>query len=281
MRAAIEAHDAGADVASDLEAAPDAQPLRRGRGRHQRGARQRGRRQPRDARLRHRQGLRLPRRPGRDRDLHARGAGRHLPARALGRVLLAARGRPARAAPVRRRGLAAHRVRRRHHRPRPDPGALRAARASATSPVYEEYFAWKLVENDDRCQGVICWDLAQRRPEDDRRQDASSSRRAAPGASTARRRTPTRARATGWRWRCGRAAAEGHGVHAVPPDDALPVRDPDHRGLPRRGRLPDQRRRRAVHEALRAERDGARLARRRLALGDDRDRGRAAASTAR
>src|SRR3954462_5157659 len=25
--------------------------------------------------------------------------------------------------------------------------------------VYEQYFAWKLVENDDRCQGVICWDL--------------------------------------------------------------------------------------------------------------------------
>src|SRR5437763_15352838 len=25
--------------------------------------------------------------------------------------------------------------------------------------VYEEYFAWKLAENDDRCQGVICWDL--------------------------------------------------------------------------------------------------------------------------
>jgi len=26
-------------------------------------------------------------------------------------------------------------------------------------PVYEEYFAWKLVMNDDRCQGVIAWDL--------------------------------------------------------------------------------------------------------------------------
>ena len=26
-------------------------------------------------------------------------------------------------------------------------------------PVYEEFFAWQLVENDDRCQGVICWDL--------------------------------------------------------------------------------------------------------------------------
>jgi succinate dehydrogenase / fumarate reductase flavoprotein subunit len=25
--------------------------------------------------------------------------------------------------------------------------------------VYEEYFAWQLVENDGRCQGVICWDL--------------------------------------------------------------------------------------------------------------------------
>ena len=25
--------------------------------------------------------------------------------------------------------------------------------------VYDEYFAWKLVESDGRCQGVICWDL--------------------------------------------------------------------------------------------------------------------------
>src|SRR6201993_4766919 len=25
--------------------------------------------------------------------------------------------------------------------------------------VYEEFFAWQLVQNDDRCQGVICWDL--------------------------------------------------------------------------------------------------------------------------
>ncbi|HET8607339.1 MAG TPA: FAD-binding protein [Gaiellaceae bacterium] len=26
-------------------------------------------------------------------------------------------------------------------------------------PVYEEYFAWKLIENEGRCQGVVCWDL--------------------------------------------------------------------------------------------------------------------------
>jgi succinate dehydrogenase / fumarate reductase flavoprotein subunit len=25
--------------------------------------------------------------------------------------------------------------------------------------VYDEYFAWRLVVDDDRCQGVICWDL--------------------------------------------------------------------------------------------------------------------------
>ncbi|MDQ3890409.1 MAG: FAD-binding protein [Actinomycetota bacterium] len=25
--------------------------------------------------------------------------------------------------------------------------------------VYEEFFAWKLVEDDGRCQGVICWDI--------------------------------------------------------------------------------------------------------------------------
>src|SRR5206468_4171391 len=25
--------------------------------------------------------------------------------------------------------------------------------------VYEEFFAWQLVVADDRCQGVICWDL--------------------------------------------------------------------------------------------------------------------------
>ena len=69
-----------------------------------------------------------------------------------------------------------------------------------------------------------------------------------------------------------RLAAQGHGVHAVPPDHALSDRDPAHRGVPRRGCLPDQQRRRAVHEALRAECDGAGFAGRRLPFGADRDR---------
>ena len=30
-------------------------------------------------------------------------------------------------------------------------------------PTYEEFFVWKLVVDDDRCQGVIAWDLQQRR----------------------------------------------------------------------------------------------------------------------
>ena len=61
---------------------PGPLPLQRGRGRHQRRA------EPRRllgvARLRHRQGLRLPRRPGRDRDHVPRGARRGALARAPG-----------------------------------------------------------------------------------------------------------------------------------------------------------------------------------------------------
>ena len=67
-------------------------------------------------------------------------------------------------------------------------------------------------------------------------------------------------------------AAQGHGVHAVSPDDAQGERRPHHRGLPRRGRLPAKRRGRPVHVQLRAERRGARVARRRLARRADRDR---------
>ena len=69
----------------------------------------------------------------------------------------------------------------------------------------------------------------------------------------------------------GRRAADGHGDDPVPPDDAGRERLPDHRGRPRRGRAPPQRRGRALHGEVRAEQDGARLARRRLARRADRD----------
>ena len=69
--------------------------------------------------------------------------------------------------------------------------------------VYEEYFAWKLVEDGGRCQGVIAWDLLHGglqtiagrddRPRD--RRDRADLPRS--------RRTRTPAPATARRWRCG------------------------------------------------------------------------------
>ena len=53
----------------------------------------------------------------------------------------------------------------------------------------------------------------------------------------------------------------GHGVLPVPPDRDRRDRDPAVRGGPRRGRLPAQRRGRAVHGALRADAHGPRAAR--------------------
>ena len=68
-----------------------------------------------------------------------------------------------------------------------------------------------------------------------------------------------------------RRAADGHGDDPVPPDDPGRQGVPDHRGSPRRGRPPAEREGRAVHGALRAQQDGAGLARRRLARRADRD----------
>ena len=67
----------------------------------------------------------------------------------------------------------------------------------------------------------------------------------------------------------------GHGVLPVPPDRASSgIGHPAVGGGARRGRLPAQRRRRAVHGALRADADGARAARH----GQPRDRTRRSAA---
>ena len=237
------------------------------------------RRQPGEARLRHGQGLRLPGRPGRDRDPLRRGAGRRLPARALGRGLLPHRGRADRAAAVRRRGA-----------PRTAYAAditghvlvqvLYEQVMKRDIPTYEEFFGWKLIVDDGRCQGVIAWDIAERRPEDDRREDGDPRH----GRRRPALRGTTNAYAcTGdgmaMALRAG-VAAEGHGDDAVPPDDACSDGRAHHRGLPRRGRVPAERGGRALPEALRAERDGAR-ARATSSPAPSRPRStRAAASTA-
>ena len=80
----------------------DAQPHGRRAGRHQRRARQHGPGRLAVAHVRHRQGLRLARRPGRDR-VHVQGsAGIGHRARALRRAVLAHRGRPHLSTAVRR-----------------------------------------------------------------------------------------------------------------------------------------------------------------------------------
>mmetsp|Transcript_21345 Transcript_21345/g.52550 ORF Transcript_21345/g.52550 Transcript_21345/m.52550 type:complete len:452 (-) Transcript_21345:8-1363(-) len=67
------------------------------------------------------------------------------------------------------------------------------------------------------------------------------------------------------------AAAAGPRVRAVPPHGDLRRGLPHHGRLPRRGRHAAQLRRRAVHGALRAVREGPRVARRRVAFDDHGD----------
>ncbi len=61
----------------------------------------------------------------------------------------------------------------------------------------------------------------------------------------------------------GHRHARQHGSRPVPPDRHLPRRHPRHRGLPRRRRAAEGRRRPPLHAGLRAGEEGARLARRR------------------
>jgi succinate dehydrogenase / fumarate reductase flavoprotein subunit len=138
-------------------------------------------------------------------------------------------------------------------------------------PVYEEWFAWQLVVDDGRCQGVICWDLV-------------TGRLKALGAKTV-------ILATGG---AGRMYAGTTNAYACTADGAamalraeVPLKDVEFmqfhpttlfpsgilitEGCRGEGG-PAQRGGRALHEALRAQQDGARVARRRLALRADRDR---------
>ena len=140
--------------------------------------------------------------------------------------------------------------------------------------VYEEWFAWKLVENEGRCQGVICWDLLNGGL---KTLGAKTVILATGGAGRLYTGTTNAYSCTGDGMALAlrrRRAARGHGDDAVPSDDARPLRRADHGGLPRRGRVPAQLGGRALPQGLRAERHGARLARRHLPRRADRDRPR-------
>ena len=207
-----------------------------------------------------------------------RGAGGGLRARALGPAVLAPRGRrqdlpaPVRRHdhPLRQGHRPAHLRRRRPHRPRHAAHAVRPV-AAARGGVLHRIFrhrpdhGGRRLPRRDRAQPRRRHDPPLPRPDDHPRH-----RRLRPRLLFLHRRAhPDRRRQRHGAAR--RPAAAGHGVRAVPPDRHLRRRLPDHRGRARRGRLPDQFRGRALHGALRAVRQGPRLARRGLALDDHRD----------
>ena len=259
-------------------------PLAHGRGarRDRRFARQHERGQLALPLLRHRQGQRLARRPGRDRVHVPRGAERRLRARALRHAVRPQPGRHDLPAPVRRphrelrREAGAARLRRRRpHRPRDAAHAVPAERQGAHQFLRRVDGA----RPDPRRRG------RRRRRHRARDGDRPAARAAGQGGDARdRRRRPDlrgidqrlhqhrrRPRHGGAR----RPAARGHGVLAVPSDRRLRRRRAAHRRLPRRRRDPAQRQRRALHGALRADAEGPRTARLRLALHGPGDQGRA------
>ena len=70
--------------------------------------------------------------------------------------------------------------------------------------TYEEFFAWKLVIEDGRCQGVIAWDLVNGGLHVIGAKTVILAT-GGPGGCTRGRRTRTPAPATACRSRCARA----------------------------------------------------------------------------
>ncbi len=108
-------------------------------------------------------------------------------------------------------------------------------------PTYEEFFAWKLVVDDERCQGVIAWDLMHGGLALDRGEDHDPrDGRGRPPVHGDDERLRLHRRRDGARAPVG-SRPEGHGDDAVPPHDARTDRRAHHRGVPRRGRVsPEQ-----------------------------------------
>ena len=225
MQASLQLARAGLNVAVLVEGVPDPLAHRRGAGRHRRLARQHERGQLALPLLRHRQGQRLARRPGRDRVHVPRGAERRLRARALRHAVRPQPRRHDLPAPVRRphrelrREAGAARLRRgRPHRPRDAAHALPAERQGAHQFLRRVDGA----RPDPRRRG------RRRRRHRARDGDRPAAHPAGQGGDARdRRRRPDlrgvdqrlhqhrrRPRHGGAR----RPAARGHGVLAVPPD---------------------------------------------------------------
>ncbi len=278
LRAVVGCSEAGLRTACITKVFPTRSHTVAAQGGICRRARQYGRGRLALAHVRHRQGLRLARRPGRDRISVPQRAGGGLRARTLGPAVLAPRGRQDLSAPVRRhdhalrqRHRAAHLRRRRPHRPRHAAHDVRPG-AAAFGRVLHRIFRHR--PDHGRRRPLPRRDRAQSRRRHDpslfRADDRARHRRLRPRLCLLHRRAHANRR----RQRHGaarRAAARGHGIRAIPSDRHLRRRRADHRGRARRRRLPGQLRGRALHGALRAVGQGPRLARRRLPRHDHRD----------
>ena len=249
-----------------------------GAGRHCGCARQYGRRRLALAHVRHGQGLRLARRPGRDRISVPQRARGGLRAGALGPAVFAARGRQDLSAAVRRHDhalrqghRAAHLRGRRPYRPCHAAYDVRPG-AAPFGRIFHRILRHR---SDHGRRGP----LPRRDRAQSRRRLDPSLQRADDGAGDRRLRTrlrlmhrrphPDRRRQCHGAAR--RPAARRHGIRAIPSDRRLWRRRADHRRRARRRRISGQLGRRALHGALRAVRQGPRLARRRLARDDDRN----------
>ena len=128
---------------------------------------------------------------------------------------------------------------------------------------FVEYFAIDLIMQDGACRGVVALDMADGTLH---RFRAQTTILATGGYGRAYFTCTSAHTCTGDGGGHGAArgfALAGHGVRSISSDRDLRRRLPDHRGRARRGRLPDQFDRRALHGALCAECQGPRLARRR------------------
>ena len=101
---------------------------------------------------------------------------------------------------------------------------------------YDEWFVTRLLVDDGRVHGVVAIELSTGPgPRHHRQVGGPRHRRVRQGLPLHDQRQHQHRRRHGPRLPRGRAA-EGHGVHPVPPHRAAVHRDPDHRGDPRRGR---------------------------------------------
>jgi hypothetical protein len=230
-----------------------------GAGRDRRLARQHGGGRLALAHVRHREGVGLARRPGRDRISLPQRAGSGLRARALGVAVLAPRGRAHLSAAVRRHDhplrqghRATHLRRRRPHRPRHAAHDVRPGAAPRRRILHRvlrhrpDHGRRGPLPRRGRDQARRRLDPPLQRPHDHPRHRRLRARL----LFLHRRPYPDRRRQRHGAAR--RPAAAGHGIRPVPSDRRLRRRRSHHRGCARRGRLSRQQRGRALHGALRA-----------------------------